>query len=85
MLLHQKMERARKAQRIRQGLERDPSEPREPGEELQPEIEEPKVSENLEKGDLPALLLSGLLTLFLPAVLILLGLGALVLLIFGGI
>ena len=69
-LFEKRLERARALQRERRGLT----------DEEQPEQQ---LSEQIEKGDMFAMLLSSLLTLFLPAVLVLLALALFVCFLFG--
>ena len=74
------VERVREAQR-RRAEQRGESLPEgnvDPTEDLRPSI-----SESLEKGDRFSLFLSAFLTIFLPSVLVLLALAALVFLLFG--
>ena len=74
-----KLERARRFQREQLGLPPEDDKERRDGEEDLPEVEQPPISEQMEKGDMGAMFLSAFLTLFLPSMLIL---GLLVLLAF---
>lgn len=81
MPFQKKYERARRFQREQMGLPPEEEARRGKGteDEQMPEIEQPSIREQMEKGDMGAMLLSAFLTLFLPCVLII---GVLVLLAF---
>ena len=66
MLFQHRLDRARDLQRRQRGLDKEPAEPE--AEDLR---ETPALHEEMEKGDLPAMLLAGFLTVFLPAVAVL--------------
>ena len=66
MLFQHRLDRARDWQRRQRGLDKEPEELE--GEDLR---ETPALHEEMEKGDLPAMLLAGFLTVFLPAVAVL--------------
>ena len=62
MLFQHRLDRAREWQRRQRGLDRESG--KDEAEELG---ETPALHEEMEKGDLPAMLLAGFLTVFLPA------------------
>ena len=66
MLFQHRLDRARDLQRRQRGLDKEPVELE--AEDLR---ETPALHEEMEKGDLPAMLLAGFLTVFLPAVAVL--------------
>ena len=66
MLFQHRLDRARDLQRRQRGLDKEPAELE--AEDLR---ETPALHEEMEKGDLPAMLLAGFLTVFLPAVAVL--------------
>ena len=67
MLFQGRLDRARRLQRAQRGLSQEGDRAREPGEADVPGPERPAPREEMEKGDLFAMLLAGLLTVFLPA------------------
>ena len=81
MPFQKKYERARRFQREQMGLppEEEACSGEGAGDESMPEIEQPSIREQMEKGDMGAMFLSAFLTLFLPSVLII---GVIVLLAF---
>ena len=66
MLFQHRLDRARDLQRRQRGLDKEPA-----NEEAEDLRETPALHEEMEKGDLPAMLLAGFLTVFLPAVAVL--------------
>ena len=72
MPFQKKYERARRFQREQMGLspEEEACNGEGAGDESMPEIEQPSIREQMEKGDMGAMLLSAFLTLFLPCILI---------------
>lgn len=85
MLFQQRLDRARQLQRQQRGLTGD--EDRQEGcfddSGAWQEPERPDISDELEKHDMLALMLSGMLAVFLPAALILAALALLACLLFG--
>ena len=66
MLFQHRLDRARDLQRRQRGLDKEHA-----NEEAEDLRETPALHEEMEKGDLPAMLLAGFLTVFLPAVAVL--------------
>jgi hypothetical protein len=85
MLFQKRLDRARNLQRRQRGLPELGEENKSvsPNEEELVEIERPSPADEMEKGDMFALMLSGFLTIFLPAALILTALALLVCWMFG--
>jgi hypothetical protein len=85
MLFQKRLDRARNLQRRQRGLPELGEENKSvsPDEEELVEIERPSPADEMEKGDMFALMLSGFLTMFLPAALILTALALLVCWMFG--
>ena len=85
MLFQKRLDRARNLQRRQRGLPELGEETKSvsPDEEELVEIERPSPADEMEKGDMFALMLSGFLTMFLPAALILTALALLVCWMFG--
>ncbi len=85
MLFQKRLDRARNLQRRQRGLPELGEENKSvsPDEEELVEIERPSPADEMEKGDMFALMLSGFLTIFLPAALILTALALLVCWMFG--
>ncbi len=85
MLFQKRLDRARNLQRRQRGLPELGEENKSvsPNEEELVEIERPSPADEMEKGDMFALMLSGFLTMFLPAALILTALALLVCWMFG--
>ena len=85
MLFQKRLDRARNLQRRQRGLPELGEENKSvsPNEEELVEIERPSPADEMEKGDMFALMFSGFLTIFLPAALILTALALLVCWMFG--
>ena len=84
MLFTQKLERVRKAQQEARARAEGRYRTEEDGNGPLWEPEEERIADELEKSDIPALMVSSFLTLFLPAVLILLVFAGFVMFLFGG-
>ena len=68
MLFQSRIDRARRLQRELRGLDKSEAEADEKeGDPEAIDIEEPTIRDEMEKGDMAAMLLAGLLSVFLPA------------------